>query len=246
MDWELVEKNLGAKFKKRALLEQALIHRSYRNENPDSPLGNNERLEYLGDAVLGLAVAQALYERFPEMEEGDLSQLRSFLVQRDTLAKIAENRKLGDFLFLGVGEEHTGGRKRPRLLSSALEAVAGAYFLDKGYVAARRLIQAWLRTELRRTLQGKGAADYKSRLQAQLQEEYQIIPSYRVAESKGPAHERVFVVEALAGKNFLGRGSGSSKQRAEQAAAQAALKVLDKGEAAIPLIVSAKRRQKPN
>lgn len=217
---------LGVTFHDDSLLRQALVHRSYLNENPSLNLTSNERLEFLGDAVLSFVVADELYSRFPDFSEGELTNLRSSLVRGETLSKIALSLHLGDYLFLGRGEEESGGRIRARNLSCALEAVIGAIFLDQGLEAARGFIMRILSSKLERAAEDKPKADYKSRLQHIIQLERKVTPVYRTIDETGPDHAKVFTVEVLAGDAVLGRGSGPSKRSAEMEAARQALKNL--------------------
>ncbi len=214
-----LQKTLRIRFKNRSLLEQALVHSSYINENPALALDSNERLEFLGDAVLGFIIAEELYQRFPQSDEGDMTRLRSSVVRRDALARTARAIRLGDYLYLGKGEEASGGRRKPANLASSLEAIIAAIFLDRGLKVARNFI-------LRATSQGlnKGAeADYKSRLQELLQARHQPKPTYRVIAVAGPDHDRTFTVEVRVKDNVLGKGSGRSKKVAETEAARSAL-----------------------
>lgn len=217
---------LSVTFQDDSLLQQALVHRSYLNENPALNLTSNERLEFLGDAVLGFVVADELYSHFPDFSEGELTNLRSSLVRGDMLSEIALSLHLGDYLFLGRGEEESGGRTRPRNLSCALEAVIGAVFLDQGLEAARGFIMKILGSKLDRAAEDKSKADYKSRLQHIIQFERRITPVYRTIDESGPDHAKVFTVEVLAGDSVLGRGTGHNKRAAETEAARQALEGL--------------------
>jgi ribonuclease-3 len=217
---------LGVKFEDESLLQQALVHRSYLNENPALHLVSNERLEFLGDAVLGFVVANELYSRFPDFSEGELTRLRAALVRGETLSRIAASLQLGEYLYLGHGEEESGGRSRARNLSCTLEAVIGAVFLDGGLDAVESFILKLLNGELEGVVEDKLAADYKSRLQQLIQSERKITPIYRTIEEVGPDHAKTFTVEVLAGDSILGRGSGRSKRAAEVDAARHALQGL--------------------
>lgn len=192
-------------------------------------LVSNERLEFLGDAVLGFVVADELYTRFPDSSEGELTKLRAALVRGETLSRIASSLQLGEYLFLGHGEEESGGRSRPRNLSCALEAVIGAVFLDRGFDIARDFILKLLDDEVDVVVEDKLTDDYKSRLQQVIQSEQKITPVYRTVEEIGPDHAKVFTVEVLAGDTVLGRGSGRSKRAAEMDAARQALQGLSGG-----------------
>ena len=220
---------LDVNFKEESLLQQALVHRSYLNENSVLQLVSNERLEFLGDAVLGFVVASELYSRFPDFSEGELTKLRSALVRGETLSRIALSLQLGDYLYLGRGEEESGGRSRSRNLSCTLEAVIGAVFLDQGLDVAKGFILKLLDSELDGVVEDKFAADYKSRLQQVIQSEHKITPVYRTIEEMGPDHAKVFTVEVLAGDTILGQGCGRSKRAAEMDAARHALQGLTGG-----------------
>ena len=216
-----LEETLGVKFQDPALLEQALVHSSYINENPAFTLPHNERLEFLGDAVLDVVVAEKLYRDYPALDEGKMTKLRASLVQRDTLAAIARRINLGSYLLMGKGEESTGGRDKAPNLAGAMEAVIAAVFLDRGFKATAETIlslfgDAW----------DSAAAptfDTKSRLQEIVQSRLQLMPSYRLISETGPDHAKTFTVEVMAGSRFLGKGSGRTKKRAESEAARLAL-----------------------
>ena len=229
LDHGALEAILGVNFNDKSLLQQALVHRSYLNENPTWNSVSNERLEFLGDAVLGFVVADELYSRFPDSAEGELTKLRAALVRGETLSRIALSLQLGDYLYLGHGEEESGGRSRPRNLSCALEAVIGAVFLDRGFDVARRFILKMLDDEFDRVGEDRFTDDYKSRLQQMIQSERKTTPVYHTVEEIGPDHAKVFTVEVMAGDIVLGRGSGRSKRAAEMDAARQALQDLAQG-----------------
>lgn len=215
--------SLNVRFKNPSLLEQALIHSSYLNEYPGAVPDSNERLEFLGDAVLGFIVAEKLYQDFPDLAEGEMTRIRSVLVQRAALTHVARNLKLGNYLFLGKGEEASGGRHKPANLSGALEAIIAAIFLDRGLAVIRKLVLRLLAEELQEVM-GKGRdVDYKSHLQELVQSEYRSSPSYRTIQATGPDHDRLFTVEVVIGNRVLGEGSGKSKKLAEAEAARNAL-----------------------
>jgi ribonuclease-3 len=219
-------RSLGIDFRHAALLEQALVHRSYLNEAPDLDLESNERMEFLGDAVLGVVISDRLYRDYPGLSEGQLSQIRALLVRWDTLAEAAERISLGDYLMLGRGEEMSGGRMRPSNLAGALEALIGAAFLDSGLTKARRLVLQLLEPELEQIAAGAVAVDSKSRLQQVVQARWHEIPKYRLISSVGPDHAKTFKVEVLVHSEVLGRGEGRNKKQAELAAARQALEAL--------------------
>ena len=223
-----LEKRLRVTFKNPALLQHALVHSSYVNENPGLVPESNERMEFLGDAVLGLIVADALYAAFPGQDEGMLTELRAHLVRRDTLAKAARRLELGEALRLGRGEDDGGGRKRPTNLSHIYEAIVGAIFLDRGLATARRFVLTSLRSEFEDIDAQRFPMDPKSRLQEISQSRYQDTPRYQVVDTQGPDHARRFTVDAVVQGETLGTGSGRSKQAAEKRAAEEALERLER------------------
>jgi len=225
VDWSLLQNQLGVSFNDLSLLQQAFVHRSYLNENPDFPLGSNERLEFLGDALLGFVVAEDLYCRFSAMNEGEMTKLRSALVRQDSLARVASSLRLGDYLYLGQGEEKGGGRRRARNLACALEALIGSIFIDQGLINTRGFILRIFSCCLQQLIE-EGLADYKSRLQELAQAKRQEKPLYRLVEVKGPDHDRIFLVDVTIGGEILGTGWGKSKQSAEKEAARHALETM--------------------
>ncbi|MFC1961569.1 ribonuclease III [Chloroflexota bacterium] len=225
-DLASLEKSLGLSFQNRVLLEQALVHSSYSNENPYFPVGNNERLEFLGDAVLGVVIAEKLFHDFPELGEGEMTRGRATLVCRDALVRVARGIGLGEYLSLGKGEEASGGRTRPANLAGAMEAVIAAVMLDRGLAAAQQLILRLWEEEIARMKQPEIEADYKSRLQELLQSRQQGLPHYHLVSAEGPAHAKVFTVEVATRDAVLNTGTGTSKKAAEMEAARKALEGL--------------------
>lgn len=221
-----VEQALNLTFSDKALLQRALTHRSYINENPDYPLEDNERLEFLGDAILDFITGEYLYHHFPEMAEGFLTNLRSALVRTETLAQFAAQLELGDFLFLGKGEEEGGGRNRKAILCDAFEALIGAIYLERGIEFTRHYVQEMIEPALEEILNADSHKDAKSRLQEVAQSLFQITPTYHTIKEEGPDHAKQFTVEALIGQKAYGRGTGLSKQSAAQDAAEKALETL--------------------
>lgn len=226
MDLRLLEEKLGLFFQDPSLLQQALVHRSFVHENPDFPLSTNERLEFLGDALLTFVIGEKLYKDLPSLPEGDLTKLRAALVRRDTLAEVAAALGLGDYLFLGYGEERSGGRRRPANLARVYEAVVGAVLCDRGYQVAKRLVLRSLEPYLKRLEGGKVADDPKSMLQEVAQARGYGLPEYRTVGEEGPDHAKTFTVEVMVGGMARGLGSGLNKQAAEREAAQKALVAL--------------------
>ena len=219
-----IQQILGITFNDPSLLEQALVHSSYVNENP--AFVSNERLEFLGDAVLGLIIAEKLYRDFPGLSEGEMTKLRSTLVCQETLARVAGVNKLGDNLYLGKGEEASGGRRKPANLARAVEAVTAAVFLDRGLNTVRDFILNLFGEEMARAINRGTQVDYKSQLQEIMQSRHRSTPAYRLVETTGPDHDRTFTVEVMAGDTVLGKGLGSSKKLAETDAARSALEQL--------------------
>lgn len=225
-DPEHFARRLGLKFSNTLLIYRALTHRSYLNENPEA-LEDNERLEFLGDAVLDFLVGAWLYNRFPEMREGDLTRLRSALVRTEQLAEFASEQNYGRALRLGRGEDQAGGRKRKALLCATFEAVVGALYIDSGLDAVSEYIQPLLEPAATQILISNRDHDAKSRLQENVQSRGFGPPQYRTVAMQGPEHSRTFEVEVVVNNRVLARGKGSSKQTAAQAAAQLALENLE-------------------
>lgn len=219
-----LEDRLGLAFRNRHLLVQALRHSSYAHENPEHG-PSNEQLEFLGDAVLALTVSHLLLRAFPHSPEGELSRRRAALVNTRTLAAVARRLRLGDFLWLGKGEERQGGRRKASLLADALEAVLAAVYLDQGLQAAARLVETWL-GPLLAAQRELDLQDAKTLLQEWVQARGQAPPEYVVLEESGPSHARIFRVALRLGGETVAEGSGASKKAAEQEAARRALAVL--------------------
>jgi ribonuclease III len=218
---------LGIHLRDPEAIRQAFVHSSYHNENPQLVAGHNERLEFLGDAVLGLIVSRLLYERFPDEDEGFLTARRAALVNRDALASVALDLGLDRYLLLGRGEAEAGGARRPSLLAATVEALAGAVYLAEGLDATRD----WLARLFEDLVKPDGAdgplKSAKSRLQEWTQRHRHTKPAYEVIETIGPAHDQTFTVAAVVDGRRLGTGVGSSRQRAEEQAAEEALAMLD-------------------
>jgi ribonuclease-3 len=222
-DWTALQSEIGVIFHDLSLLQQAFVHRSYLNENLDFGLGSNERLEFLGDAFLSLVIADFLFREFAGLSEGELTKLRSDLVRQDSLARLSASLGLGEYLFLGQGEEKGGGRKRSRNMACTLEALIGAAFVDQGFDVTKSLILRLFAPSITDMRQRGQASDHKSRLQELIQAERQERPTYRLVEAVGPDHDKTFWVEVMVGGEVLGRGSGKSKQAAEKDAAKQAI-----------------------
>jgi len=222
VDWNECQKHLGISFRQESLLELAFVHPSYLNENPGFAGSSNERLEFLGDAILNFIVAEKLYEEFPELSEGNLTEIRASLVCRDTLAEIAFSLKLGDWLLLGQGEEANGGRTRPSNLANAMEALIGALYLEQDLARARRFIFRQLKPRLDKIKAGKRTPNYKALVQELVQGQKRPTPVYRLVETAGPDHSKQFTVEILVEGEVVGNGTAKSKKAAENQAARAA------------------------
>ena len=217
---------LSISFNELSILEQAMVHSSYINESPEFAPVSNERLEFLGDAVLGQVIAEKLYSDYPHFSEGEMTKLRSALVSRSTLARIARNIGLGNYLYLGKGEEASGGRNKPTNLAGALEAVMAAVFLDQGLATAKDFILRLLNKEIQKVVSQGVQTDYKSQLQEFIQSKQQQTPTYYVVEAEGPVHDRKFTIEVRVDNSVLGKGSSKSKKAAEAEAARSALEHL--------------------
>lgn len=224
----LVASRLGHAFRDASLLDTALTHRSYVHEHPDLAAAHNERLEFLGDAIVGAAAAIVLSDRFPGAREGELTRRRADLVNESALAGIASDLAIGDALRLGRGEERSGGRTKPRLLASALEACIAAIFLDAGIEPAAAIARALLAPRI--DALAPGERDFKSRLQERMQGRGEPTPRYELERTEGPEHARTFHVVVCDGAGEpIARGAGRSKLEAEQAAARAALESRERG-----------------
>src|SRR5947209_5335633 len=222
-----IDKTLGYSFRDPSLLQAALIRTSYVNERPGRGLEANERLEFLGDAVLGVVVAHRLFELRPESAEGELTVLRAWLVRQSTLARWARHLALGPHLLLGRGEARGGGRDRPALLSRGFESLIGSVYLDGGLDAARDVLLPFLDREIQAGFSPQRVVDAKSRLQQVTQARFESTPVYSMVDHSGPGHAPLFVVEVRAGPEISARGSGHSKRAAQQTAAHAALQLLN-------------------
>ena len=219
-----LEAAVGVRFNDRALLERAFVHRSYLHEaDEETELQDNQRLEFLGDAVLSFIVSELLFRRYPERREGDLTNLRSALVKRETLSRFSKELRLGDYLLLGRGEEENGGRGRHTTLCDTYEAFIGALYLDQGSAALRKFLEPRLMAEVDRVAHHALTKDPKSRLQEWLQAAKGQTPRYKTVHTEGPDHARLFTRQVTIGKQPIGVGQGQSKQEAEQAAAAMAL-----------------------
>lgn len=217
------EQILGYTFRDQSLLRQALTHPSYLNEVRDTGFADYQRLEFLGDAVLGLLLADLLYTRYPQLPEGDLSRIRSTLVDQSRLAERATSANISDYILLGRGEEQDGGREKPSILADVLEAVIGAIYCDAGFDAVRPVVEQLYTSLFENTDLTASFNDAKSELQELLVARKQPVPVYTLISEEGPAHDRQFQIAAMVADVCIGTGTGRSKKTAQQAAAQAAL-----------------------
>jgi len=220
---------IQVKFKDRALLNKSLVHRSYVNEYTSAKVKDNERLEYLGDSVLGLIVNEYLFKRFDNYPEGDLAKIKSAVVSEATLAKVAREIKLGTYLLMGKGEELSGGRDRASILANSFEALIGAVYLDAGIKVCRKFVLNLLKNDIERIDRMTYLRDPKTTLQEYVQKRYRERPLYEVVEERGPDHKKEFIVKLVINGMEAARGTGSSKRKAEMLAAEEVLKRIEKG-----------------
>jgi ribonuclease-3 len=220
----MLEEKLGYVFKDKSLLKNALIHKSYMQKSHKNE--NNERLEFLGDSVLGFTVAEYIYLNYAELPEGELTKIRSIVVCEDTLFRVAKSIGLGDKIYLGRGEEQSEGRNRPSILSDAMEAVFAAIFLDGGIDCAKKTIIFLLKEEIERAVKERDMKDYKTVLQEIIQKDRVSAPKYILLKEEGPDHNKTFTVSVNVGEKLLGTGVGRTKKEAEKMAAKEALNKL--------------------
>ncbi|MDI6603105.1 MAG: ribonuclease III [Patescibacteria group bacterium] len=222
-EFSLLEKKLSLKFKNKDFLIQAFCHRSYLNEHPDFYLSHNERLEFLGDAVLELIITEYLYQKYPKKSEGELTNWRAALVNAKMLSEIARDLDFNDFLLLSRGEAKELGKARQYILANTFEALIGAIYLDQGYKVCKDFIKKYLTVKLPEIIEKGLFKDPKSRFQEEAQERVGITPIYKVLEEWGPDHARHFIIGVFLDKTLVAKGEGSSKQEAELEAAKNAL-----------------------
>ena len=218
---QLFEKHARIRFRKLEFLNHAFTHRSFAHEAGENG-ENNERLEFLGDSVLGLVVAQYVYETLPDQPEGELARIKSFVVSEASLSEIARGLRVDNFILIGKGEEYSGGRSKKTILADCLEAIIGAHYLDSGFVAAERFVRAMLIPEINKVLENRHAKDYKTLLQEFVQKRMKTYPRYRVVQKTGPDHDKTFWIEVHVGDRSFGAGKGKNKKEAEQEAARLA------------------------
>jgi len=219
------EKSSGVRFKNEALLNLAFSHRSFSNENADHR-ENNERLEFLGDSVLGLVVSSYLFHVLADRAEGDLAKIKSFVVSEDILSNVARNLGIDQLLLIGKGEENSGGRTKKALLADALEAVFGAYYLDAGFPEVQKFVLELLVPEINNVLEDRHKKDYKTLLQEFVQKTHKSYPRYVLTDKTGPDHDKTFFMDVQVNGKTLGSGSGKNKKEAEQEAAGVAYRAI--------------------
>lgn len=225
IDFSKFEKKLGLKFKNKDLLIQAFCHRSYLNENPSFHLENNERLEFLGDAVLELVITENLYQKYPKKSEGELTNWRASLVNAKMLGELAGELEFNEFLLLSRGESKELGKARQYILANTFEALIGSVYLDSGYKPCQEFIKKYLIKKLPEIIKKGLFKDAKSSFQEGAQEKVGLTPTYKVLRESGPDHARHFIIGVFLGKELIAEGEGFSKQEAEDEAAKNALKV---------------------
>jgi ribonuclease III len=224
----LFEKHAGIRFRNLRFLNLAFCHRSYANEIPGK-VDNNEKLEFLGDSVLGLVVCESLYTSFPDKNEGDLARIKSFVVSEASLEIIAKSLKVDNFILIGKGEEYSGGRSKTAIIADCMEAILGAYYLDSGFKAVRKLILELFVPEIQKVLEDRHKKDYKTLLQEYVQKKYKSYPKYILDKKTGPDHDRTFWVSVVIDGTDYGPGTGKNKKVAEQSAAGIAYKAIEEG-----------------
>jgi len=224
-DFSEFEKKVGFTFKNKQLIQTAFTHRSYLNENRGTVKEHNERLEFLGDAVLELAITDFLYNKYPERPEGELTAFRASLVNTQSISAAATELGMNDYLLLSRGEAKDTGRARQYILANTFEAFIGALYLDQQYEAARQFIENTLFGKIEKIVKDRLWQDAKSYFQEKTQEEHSVTPSYKLMQEAGPDHDKKFIVAAMIKDEAVAQGEGRSKQEAEQAAARAALEI---------------------
>jgi len=226
---QLFEKHIGIRFRSIELLNLAFSHRSFANEN-GGEVDNNEKLEFLGDSVLGLVVSEYLYYTLSEKAEGDLARVKSFVVSEDSLAEIAKRIKVDNFILIGKGEEYSGGRAKKAILADCMEAIIGAFYLDSGFKPSRSFILKYMIPEINKVLENKHRKDYKTLLQEYVQKRFKSYPRYSLLKKTGPDHDRTFWINVTIDGESFGPGQGKNKKEAEQHAAGIAYESLQEKE----------------
>ncbi|HOV30052.1 MAG TPA: ribonuclease III [Candidatus Dojkabacteria bacterium] len=226
-DYKEIEEKLGVTFESKDLLRNALIHRSYTNENKKEQK-NNERLEFLGDAVLELIISEYLYNEFPDKPEGELTAIRAATVRTESLAQESRILGIGQYLLMSKGEEKSGGKDKEYLLANLYEAILGAMYLDQGFSVCKKFIHRTLLKKINRIMSEELFVDPKTKVQEIIQSKYRVTPTYKTVKEEGPDHDKHFTVVLNIGKKNFAKGTGSSKQRAQEEAAKEALLLLNK------------------
>jgi ribonuclease-3 len=222
-----IEKIIGKKIENIEIIENALTHTSYANENNLPHSRSNERLEFLGDSILGFVIAEELFKRFPESPEGSLAKAKAILASEEVLSKLSKELKIGDVLFLGKGEELSGGRGRDSILADAFEAVIAAVYLACGMDAVKKFINSLFEHKYKKAINEELIIDSKTKLQELTQKKFKVLPKYSIVDQYGPSHNLTFIAEVSVNGEVLGKGSGKSKKEAEQKAAEEALRRLE-------------------
>jgi ribonuclease III len=215
---QLFEKHVGIRFRKLDFLNLAFSHRSFANEH-GAGVDNNEKLEFLGDSVLGLVVSEYLFTILPDKAEGDLARIKSFVVSEESLSEIARKIKVDNYILIGKGEEYSGGRNKKAILADCLEAIIGSYYLDSGFKAARSFVLKYLIPEINKVMENRHKKDYKTLLQEYVQKQFKSYPRYSLVKKTGPDHDRTFWIEVRIDSKIYGPGKGKNKKEAEQNAA---------------------------
>lgn len=223
---EKLERSLGYSFKNAGLLVESLTHKSFHHENPEKVVSYNERLEFIGDSVLGLVIVEHLFNHSGGFAESEMSEIKSYLVRGSVLSEIAAGISLGNYLRLGRGEEETGGREKKSLLANAMEAVFGAIYLDGGYKTAREIVLGLFNEKISSTISSGEYHNYKTDLQEKSQLLFGVLPEYRITHQEGEEHRKTFTVDVFISGKMFGRGSGKNKKEAQTAAAKEALQKL--------------------
>ncbi|HOR52720.1 MAG TPA: ribonuclease III [Candidatus Pacearchaeota archaeon] len=226
---EEIENKLGVVFQNKALLETAFTHRSYLNENRDENLENNERLEFLGDAVLELIISSNLYHNYTDRAEGELTSIRAAIVRTESLAEETKKLNVGKYLRMSKGEKDSGGEEKPYLLANLYEAILGAIYLDAGYNECLNFVNRTLLRKVKKIINEKLFIDPKTKVQEIMQSKFKITPTYEIVKEEGPDHNKSFTVALMKGKKKIVEGVGHSKQKAEENAASNAIDILEKG-----------------
>jgi ribonuclease III len=230
---QLFERHAGIRFRELEFLNQAFTHRSFANEAGEVA-ENNERLEFLGDSVLGLVVSEYLYETLMDQPEGELARIKSFVVSEASLSEIARALRVDNYILIGRGEEYSGGRSKKAILADCLEAIIGAFYLDSGFQPSQRFVHAMLIPEINKVLENRHAKDYKTMLQEYVQKRMKTYPKYRVVQKTGPDHDRTYWIEVHVGERSFGAGKGKNKKEAEQEAARIAYEGMHVAERSAP------------